>query len=171
MKIKLRNLAKEAISTFLLAAVIMTGYNLYLQRDTAKGTAPELQGLAIRDETVSGEHLNLQELSEGQPVLVYFWGSWCSICNWVSPSVSSVAEDYPVITVALASGSHERVSRYLQAKELNFPAIDDNKGSISRTWGVNVTPSIFIVKDGKIQATTTGYTTTLGMLLRLWWHS
>ncbi len=29
-----------------------------------------------------------------QPVLVYFWASWCGPCRLVSPSMDSIAESY-----------------------------------------------------------------------------
>ncbi|MDR9404824.1 MAG: thioredoxin domain-containing protein, partial [Halothece sp. Uz-M2-17] len=30
----------------------------------------------------------------GQPVLLYFWASWCGPCRLVSPSVEAVANEY-----------------------------------------------------------------------------
>ena len=151
------------VITLVLGVVIMTGYNLYLQKDMPSGVAPSLNAVQL-----NGEEVDLQSLSEEGPVLVYFWASWCQVCSWVSPAVSDLSENYQVITVALASGNDDRVRRYSAAKELNFPVINDNDGELSRTWKVNVTPSIFIIKEGEIKSVTTGFTTKVGMLLRLW---
>ena len=164
MKIKAGKIFRELTLTLLMAIVVMTGYNLYLQKDMPSGPAPQL--LARQ---VNGMPVDLDALSRNQPVVVYFWASWCTVCKWVSPAVSDLSENYPVISVALASGDDERVRRYLQAKSLNFATVNDEAGTISRDWAVSVTPSLFVVKDGKIRAVTTGYTSKVGLLLRLWW--
>ncbi|MGI9273882.1 MAG: protein disulfide oxidoreductase [Endozoicomonas sp.] len=166
MKTKAGKIIREILLTVVMAIVVMTGYNLYLQKDMPTGPAPQ-----IVSEQVNGTPVDLHALSRNQPVLVYFWASWCTVCKWVSPAISDLSEGYPVISVALASGDDERVRRYLQAKSLGFPAVNDEEGSISRDWAVSVTPSLFIVKDGEIRSVTTGYTTRVGLLLRLWWFS
>jgi thiol-disulfide isomerase/thioredoxin len=163
MSLRLKKIAKEVIVTLVLGVVLMTVYNLYLQKDMPSGMAPPLSAVQL-----NGERVDLQNLSEKGPVLVYFWASWCQVCSWVSPAVSDLSEDYQVITVAIASGNDDRVRRYTAAKELKFPVINDNEGELSRTWKVNVTPSIFIIKEGDIKSVTTGFTTKAGMLLRLW---
>lgn len=154
---------KEAVLTGVFAIALFTGYNLYLQKDMPSGPAPELITTQI-----DGNTINLEQFSEDKPVLLYFWASWCRICSWVSPSVSSLAEDYPVLGIALASGDDQRVQQYMKAKDLSFPVVNDENGEISRSWAVNVTPSIFIVRDGEIESVSTGYTSWLGMVARLW---
>ena len=163
MQINVRKLVREIVITGLMVVVTMTGYGLYLQKDMPTGPAPELKAVQV-----NGEMVDLQALSQEEPVLVYFWASWCSVCSWVSPSVDKLANDYPVVSVALASGNDQKISHYLQAKELRFPVINDDEGMISGHWGVSVTPSLFIVSEGEIKHISTGFTTRLGMLLRLW---
>ncbi|MGI9281002.1 MAG: protein disulfide oxidoreductase [Endozoicomonas sp.] len=163
MSKRLGKLIKEAFITLLIGVAVMTAYNVYLQKDMPSGMAPELRAMPI-----NGEEVDLYTLSEQKPVLLYFWASWCRVCHWVSPAVSDLSEDYQVVTVALASGSNERVAKYLNAKDLHFPVINDLKGSISKTWNVSVTPSIYVIRKGEIESITTGYTSKAGMLARLW---
>ena len=85
--------------------------------------------------------------------------------------MSKISDKYPVITVAMASGDDERISRYLEARALKFPVINDSQNVISREWQASAVPAFFIVKNGEIQSVTTGFTTTPGLLARLWWHS
>ena len=60
--------------------VISTGYGLYVQKDMPKGLAPGLQAVQL-----NGSAVDLHELSKDQAVLVYFWGSWCSILHRNKP--------------------------------------------------------------------------------------
>ncbi|WP_062268486.1 protein disulfide oxidoreductase [Endozoicomonas arenosclerae] len=166
MSKRLGKIIREAFFTLLIGAAVMTAYNTYLQKDMPTGIAPELRAMPI-----NGEQVDLRSLSEKGPVLLYFWASWCRVCHWVSPAVSDLSENYQVVTVALASGDNERVAKYLGVKELRFPVINDHDGSVSRDWNVSVTPSIFVIRNGEIETVTTGFTTKLGMLIRLWLNS
>ncbi|GAM54143.1 suppressor for copper-sensitivity scsD [Vibrio ishigakensis] len=59
------------------------------------------------------------------------------------------------------------MSRYLEAHEYQFQNINDTSGAISRDWGISVTPTIAIIKDGKVETITTGVTTPVGLFARL----
>ena len=137
-------------------AMMIFAITQYQQRDMSSGQAPT--SIEI-------------DYSRG-PTLVYFWGSWCSICLTTSPSVNSLNQEenhYKVITVALSSGTNENIDHYLSKHSYTFEAINDDNGRISKNWGVAVTPSIFIIdKKGLIRFTSTGITSLWGMKLRLW---
>ncbi|STO56761.1 hypothetical protein [Grimontia hollisae] len=86
----------------------------------------------------------------------------------MTPTVDWIADDHQVISIAITSGSKERVAAYLQHHDLTFTTINDERGLLSHTWGVRATPTIAIVKAGKIASITTGITTPPGLLARLW---
>lgn len=44
--------------------------------------------------SISDAEFETEVLKATQPVLVYFWASWCGPCRLVSPSVQGVAETY-----------------------------------------------------------------------------
>jgi|TARA_B110000046_G_scaffold30197_1_gene31834 thiol-disulfide isomerase/thioredoxin len=135
--------------------IIIIAVSSYQQRNMHSGQALSLEGI---------------QYSEG-PTLVYFWGSWCSICLTTSPFVSTLAleSEYNIISIALSSGDAQQVTRYLNAHDYHFEAIDDDSGEISQSWGVAVTPSIFIIDtQGDIRFISTGMTSLWGMKLRLW---
>ncbi|MCG4788825.1 protein disulfide oxidoreductase, partial [Roseburia faecis] len=50
-------------------------------------------------------------------------------------------------------------------------AHNDERGDLAARWQVSVTPSFLIVKDGKVVSTTTGWSSGLGLKLRLAWAS
>ena len=146
----------------LLLVTVGWGIDFWRVQSIVSGQAPELV-----TESVQGEQIDLLALSQEKPVLVYFWATWCVVCSSVSPSVAFMSDNYPVVTISLRSGEVARVSKYLQAKEYGFTVINDAKGDISKIWGVSITPTIFIVDKGEIKSVTTGFTSPLGMWLRL----
>ncbi|NEO38266.1 MAG: thioredoxin [Moorea sp. SIOASIH] len=44
--------------------------------------------------TIEEKDFEIEVLKAQQPVLVYFWATWCGPCRLVSPSVDWVAENY-----------------------------------------------------------------------------
>jgi len=52
---------------------------------------------------------------------------------------------------------------------VSFPVVNDADNQISARWGVQAVPASFIVDtDGKIRYVEIGYTTGIGLRLRLW---
>lgn len=111
----------------------------------------------------------IAQLSHSKPLVIYVWGSWCSICHYTSPMIDSLArEGANVLSVALKSGSSNEVKAYLAEKGYVFSTINDPVGQFSREWDIQVTPTILIIKQGKIVHYTTGLTSYWGLKARLW---
>jgi peroxiredoxin len=133
-------------------------------RDLPAGPAPALEG-----RLVTGGRTALTEL-RGRPVLVRFWGSWCPICRAENPNITAVAEDFQVLTVAMHSGEAGTVREHLAGEGLAFPTVADPDGEIATAWGVSAVPATFVIDpEGGIRFRAVGYTTELGLRLRLWW--
>lgn len=128
-------------------------------------TTESIPSIAVS--TLKGGWIDINKMSQNKPVLVYFWATWCPVCDFVSPSVNWLSDNYQVVSVAITSGDTKRLKQYMQYKEYRFDVINDATGSISRQWGVSVTPSVFIVNKGEISSITTGATTPMGLWLRL----
>lgn len=120
-----------------------------------------------------GQTVNLASLSQDAPVLVYFWGTWCPVCKTTSPAVNrlSQASNYPVVTVAVKSGSNQELSSYLSKHNYAFTTINDENGAIFDDWQGQVTPSFVILKDGKMKQGLTGIQPEWSLKLRLWLSS
>jgi peroxiredoxin len=129
----------------------------------ASGQAPPLQGRGL-----DGAEIALVA-QRGRPVLVHFWASWCPVCRLEQGSINRIARDHAVITVAMQSGSRDEVAAYMTAHGLRFPVVVDPSGDLAARYGVRGVPSSFIVDaSGRVRAVETGYTTLLGLSLRLW---
>ncbi|MDU8924553.1 protein disulfide oxidoreductase [Pasteurellaceae bacterium LIM206] len=111
----------------------------------------------------------IAQLSHQQPMLLYFWGSWCGYCKLTSPAVNKLAQqNIPVLTVALRSGDNQAVENYLTRENYAFPVINDPDGKLSKAWNIQATPTILIIKSGKVLLHTTGLTSYWGLKARLW---
>ena len=117
----------------------------------------------------TGEVVSIAELSEKQPVLVYFWATWCGVCRFTSPTVSDLAKSgVPVVTVALRSGESSRLLAGMEKKELDFPVVNDTNGQLAAQAGVAATPTFMIIDKGEMVSFTSGWTSYLGLKSRLW---
>lgn len=162
-----RNSGKYWLSQLVQIVVIVTlisvALDWYRTKDIKLQQAPELK--ALRSD---GQYVDVTEKSHEAPVVVYFWATWCPPCKFVSPSVSWLSDYYQVIGVSGSSGSDERVKQIMHSKGYQFNNINDPSGQIMQAWEIGVTPTIYILKDGEIESVTTGVSTPIGILLRIW---
>lgn len=111
----------------------------------------------------------LAQQSSGRTLLLYFWGSWCAVCKHTSPTVQKLhADGVPVLGVAVRSGGDTDVRAYLHEHGWRFDTVNDADGGLSRQWQMKVTPTIVLVRDGRVVHTTTGLASYWGLKTRLW---
>jgi thiol-disulfide isomerase/thioredoxin len=159
---KRRPIGRYLLEGLVIIALII-GINTWRSRDAVSGQAPALSGT-----TLQGNVYKLAEKPE-QPVLVHFWATWCPVCKLQESNIQSIAGDYPVITVAMSSGTDEEIRTHMQKEELSLDVINDESGIISNNWGVKGVPTTFILDtSGEIRFVETGYTTTVGLRIRRW---
>lgn len=101
-------------------------------------------------ESPEGENHALEDY-RGQPVLVFFWASWCSVCKAAMPGLQEVYTEYQprgfqilavnttfqdTLTVALS---------YFQAQRFTYPFLLDRDGSVSNTFALRALPTAVLV--------------------------
>lgn len=132
-------------------------------RTLIEGRPPPLDTLSIDGAPFAWDAL------AGRPAVLYFWATWCPVCTAMRGNIEAVAADYPVVTVALQSGSDQELREYLHTKRFRLPVHPDPDGAIAARYGLKGVPAIFIVDArGAIRHAVTGYTTELGLRVRLW---
>jgi thiol-disulfide isomerase/thioredoxin len=142
---------------------LILGIRAWQQSGIASGPAPALAGVLL-----DGKPVALTAFA-GRPVLVHFWATWCPICRAEQGSIDALARDTPIITVAMQSGSRDAVMQHMRKEALSFPVLNDPDGAIAAQWGVRAVPASFIVDGaGQIRYVEVGYTTGVGLRLRLW---
>ncbi|MCC4832696.1 protein disulfide oxidoreductase [Shewanella sp. 1_MG-2023] len=145
----------------LLFLVVSTAVDLWRGKDIPTQDLPHISALDL-----DGNLVDVMAMSQEAPVLVYFWGTWCPVCNFVSPSVDILSDYYPVVSVAMSSGSDERLAHFLDDKGYTLSTINDKQSFLAREWSVQVTPTVMVFKDGELVHYTTGFTSLPGM----WWR-
>ena len=165
-KQKVLSIIKTVLLYGLVFTLIYTAVNWW--RQPVMPTNPQLQLMDYQ-----GQSVDLTAMSKDKPTLVYFWGTWCPICSVTSPTINTLAAsgDYPIVTVAIKSGSDQDLGGYLQEHNYNFTTINDQQGIIFDDWQGQVTPSYVILKDGKMTQGLTGIQPEWSLKLRLWLSS
>ncbi len=155
---------RTLVIELLLFIAVVAAVRAWQQRDMVSGAAPVLKGV-----TLAGQPYKLP-VHPARPVLVHFWATWCPVCRTEQGSIAAIAHDNPdVITIAMQSGKPEEVVGYMREQGIDFSALNDPAGDISAAWGVHAVPASFIIgPDGQIRFVEVGYTTSLGLRLRLW---
>ena len=159
-----RRLIEFFLYTVLLFALVLA-LDWYRNRQV-----PELLPVQQPLMDIQGKGHDLQSLSHEGPVLVYFWATWCPICQLTSPVIDSFNDTYPVVSIALRSGDDQKLQHYMTAKDYHFPVINDQDGLLTAQWQVGVTPTIALVVNGQVVWVTSGVTTSLGLQARLWFY-
>lgn len=164
MRAKLKRWLREGVVLLLIAAAAMLVMDQFRQ--------PTLPATFVSTplQTLDGKPVSLAEMSQDRPLLVYVWATWCGVCRYTTPSVAKIAEEGGnVISVALRSGDDATLSNWLARKHYAIPTVNDASGQLSRSWQVQVTPTLMIISKGEVKSVTTGFTSGWGMKLRLWW--
>ena len=165
-KQKVLSVLKTILIYGLIVALIYTAVNWW--RQPVMPANPQLQ---LTD--YQGQAVDLAALSENKPTLIYFWGTWCPICSVTSPTIDKLAaaDNYPVVTIAIKSGSDQELHTYMSEHNYRFTTVNDQEGEIFADWQGQVTPSYVILKDGKMTQGLTGIQPEWSLKLRLWLSS
>lgn len=160
--INYKKFLKNILSLF-LTLLVMSNLMDFIR----KPTVPEdINATALYD--LQGNPFFLPQLAQDKPTIVYFWGTWCGYCRYTSPTINTLAkEGYPVVSIALRSGSTQDVTDYLKEHQYEFTTVNDPHGTLANQWGVNVTPTIILLHQGKMDLATTGWTSYWGLKVRL----
>lgn len=149
-------------------AIAFVGLQFWLTRDVASGPLPVLEGTLVDGTRTTSTQWRAAQ--GGRPFVVYVWATWCPICKTVEGNVDAVARGAPVLTIAMQSGGAGEVGPFLAQRGYRWTTLLDPDAQVSRTLGVAAVPTLlFVDRQGVIRAATQGYTSELGIRLRLWW--
>ena len=119
--------------------------------------------------TLGAELAALQSAHPGRNVGLYVWAEWCPICQTIQGTVDGIAQDHPLLTVAMQSGPPEAVGRHLQSQGLAWPTVVDPRAQVSAALGFKAVPAFAVITpEGHLRWPTVGLSSGWGLRLRLW---
>lgn len=135
------------------------------QKELVSGVSPDFQSVMLNGETVALENYR------GKPLLLHFWASWCPFCKFEESSLSSLKDDWQVLTVAYQSGEKAEVIKHMKERKIeDWPTVVDADSRLAELFGVKGVPTTYILDgDGNIRFTEVGLTSGWGLKARLWW--
>ncbi len=165
-KERLKHWSKEILTTLLMVFIIANAISFFRSPDLKDKKLPEITTL------LTNQELFYTEDYKGKPVLIHFWATWCPTCKLEAGNIQSLSESYNVITIAVKSKTDEDINAYLKEHQLDFKVINDSEGVLAQEFLVPAYPTSFIYnKEGKLTFSEVGYTSSLGLILRMWWAS
>ena len=121
-------------------------------------TAPH-PGFMAPDFTLSTPKEEIRSLSDyqGQPVLVFLWASWCSVCKKTMPGLQSVYEDYTskgfeilAVNTTFQDTQTTAISIF-QTEGYTYQLLLDQEGWVSQAYSLYALPTAILVSsDGRV---------------------
>ena len=162
-----RRYLRWAIDIAIVLAVIYA-VGAWQTRDIPTSTLPDFHAATVDGNTSSLEQWRSQHPDSA--VAVYFWAEWCGICGAMEGNIDRLAQNWPVLSVAMQSGAPEAVATQMEDKGVDWHTLVDEHGQLASHLGVHGVPTVIIVDaKGNTRFTEMGYTTTAGLLARIWW--
>lgn len=156
----LKKIIKECLKLALIMMIVMNVVSYFKSRNVDKSL------LSIKDlPLLDGSNYSIS--GKGKPILLHFWATWCGVCHLESGNIEKISQTYEVITIASRSQS---LKNYMEDNQLSFRVVDDRLGNYAAAFNISAFPTTLIYDgEGKLRFSEVGYTSTVGLYLRMWW--
>ncbi len=163
-KVNIKKWTKEIAITAILIFILSNAISYFRAPDIKDKSLPEINTFLTNQELYSTLDY------KGKPLLLHFWATWCPICKLETANIQALSKSYNVLTVAVKSGEDTKINAYLKEHDLDFKVINDQEGILASEFAVSAFPTTFIYDtEGKLAFSEVGYTSTVGLYLRMWW--
>jgi thiol-disulfide isomerase/thioredoxin len=174
----LRHDWKRHLGTIALFTGVLLAVQFWQTRHVSGGPLPDaaldaslpvLANGVLRQSSLRAEIAALQRSHPSRNIGLYIWADWCPICKTVQGTLDGLAQDHPVITIAMQSGPPEKVARYLASRGLAWHTVVDPRSAIPGALGFGAVPAFAVITpQGELRWPTVGLTSGWGLRARLW---
>ena len=154
-----------AFDALLIAAVFFAVHSWQTRNLPVDQPAPGtvlalLDGTGIRPATTAGE-----------VGVVYFFAPWCFYCRHSIGNLNELVTQGRVtraVVIALDYTNAAEVQEFIDKTGVSLPVLMGNPATAS-AWSVTAFPTYYVIDaQGRISSRSVGYSTKLGMWLRVW---
>jgi len=145
--------------------VFMTNVISYFKKpDIQSEQLPQVSERLIDGKVFSSDAL------KGKPLLIHFWATWCPTCKAEAGNIETLSNHFNVLSIAVKSGSDADLRAYMKERELTFSVLNDTQRTYADMFAVAAFPTTYIFNSaGELVFTEVGYTSTIGLYLRMLW--
>ncbi len=164
MKEKIKHYTKEIVLFFLFITIITNLLSIYKSIDLNKEKLQENTFTLINSKTYT--------LPKEKPIIIHFWATWCPTCKLEVSNIQTLSKKFETITIAVKSGTNKDIQSFMKKNNLNYNVINDKDGFYATKFKITAYPTTFIYdKEKNLIFTEVGYTSTIGLWLRMLWAS
>jgi len=125
-KWNIRSTFKEIIIALVLLFVLSNIISYIRQPELGSTQLPKIEAQLLDGSQFS--------VAEGKSLMIHFWAVWCPTCKLEVSNIEFVSQQYNVLTIAVNSGSDEKVKAYMQENGLTFNVINDVDGAWAKQF-------------------------------------
>ncbi|MGH8494926.1 MAG: TlpA family protein disulfide reductase [Gammaproteobacteria bacterium] len=121
------------------------------------GAAADMPGVgeeapAWKLESIEGERVRFPAISEGRPVLVLFWATWCPYCKALMPRLAELKAEFAQHDLGVyAIDFAEQGDPMPEIRARKLPLVFLLNGdSVADRYGVAMVPALFLIRDGRV---------------------
>jgi len=131
-----------------------------------KSSAPD-----FKLQSIDGKKYGINT-ENGKKVVLYFFSPWCRVCKLSSHNIVSLRNSKPkeiftIYAIGLSWQNPHEIQRFAKDHNLNVPVLLGD-GNIGSKYRIKAFPTIYVInEDGTVKERLVGYTTEIGLKLRL----
>ena len=163
MKKESKKLLIGTVAFIVVLVIALILYNWLSGIFSPRQHIPTAAGFTVIDREDNEIHFS-DRLTEGRPIVLNFWASWCPPCRAGMPNFDrgyqEFGEEVTFMMVNLTDGRRETKEiaiEYIEGEGYTFPIYFDTEASASSAYGVRGIPvTFFIDRNGDVVNVVTG---------------